>query len=73
MHSFKIRMCAFKIKQCINFLEFVYIIKYTTHLLKPKSITIVQWYKYLKNAKRLLMLIKIKENDFKEYLKGKKG
>ena len=41
MHSFKIRMSAFKIKQCIRFFEFVYIIKYDTHLLKPKGGSVV--------------------------------
>ena len=34
-HSFKIRMHAFKVKQCINFWTCVYKIKYNTHLLKP--------------------------------------
>ena len=44
MHSFKIRMHAFKIKQCINFFQFVYIIKYDTHLLKPKYGSVVTNY-----------------------------
>ena len=62
--GFKIRPACLKIKQCINF-EFVYIIKiYNTFISQKYNYCSVVDITNYNNAKRLLMLIKITENEF---------